>query len=90
MATRTAAKIVGVLAGAAVLAASFASAGDARIPEGDWNDAPAVRETVVAVPDAFERAVARQARTRLATKTTLLDAATADWFERAAMRRMRS
>jgi hypothetical protein len=92
MATRTTAKIVGALAGATVLAASFGAAADARIPEGDWNDARRVSEAAAAVPDAFERAVLRLKATPLATKPKPrgLDASTADAFERAALRRMRS
>ena len=90
MATRTTAKIVGALAGATVLAASFGAAADARIPEDDWNDARRVSEAAAAVPDAFERAVLRLKATPLATKPRGLDASTADAFERAALRRMRS
>ena len=90
MATRTTAKIAGALAGATVVAASFGSAADARIPEEDWNDARPSYEAVVAVPDALERAVARQAHKRLAARTPVLDASTADAFERAVLRHMRS
>jgi hypothetical protein len=45
---------------------------------------------VVAVPDAFERAVARQSPKRLAAKTAGIAASRADVFERAVLRRMRS
>jgi hypothetical protein len=90
MATRTTAKIVGAVAGATLLAASLGSAADARIPEEGWNDARPSYEAVVAVPDAFERAVGRQAHKRLAAKISRLDASTADAFERAALRHMRS
>jgi hypothetical protein len=90
MATGGTAKIVGALAGATVLAASFGSAADARIPEEGWIGARPVYEAVVAVPDAFERAVARQAHKPLAARTTGIDASVADCFERAVLRRMRS
>ena len=90
MATRTTAKLVGALAGATVLATSFGAAADARIPEGDFTDAPPVYEAVAAMPDAFERAALRLKTTQFAAKPKGIDASTADAFERAVLRHMRS
>ena len=87
MTTRTPAKLAGTLVGAAVLAASLGSAAEARIPEEHWDDAPTVRGESVALPDAFERAVARATQKRVVAAKT---SPTPDWFERAALRRMRS
>ena len=87
MTTRTTSKLAGALVGAAVVAASFGSAADARIPEMDWDATPTIRAEAAAVPDAFERAVARQARKRVAAATT---SSVPDWFERAALRSMRA
>jgi hypothetical protein len=87
MTTRTTSKLVGVVVGAVAVAASLGSAAEARIPEDDWGDPRTVREQAVAVPDAFERAVVRQARKRVAAATT---SSSPDWFERAALRSMRA
>ena len=52
----------------------LAGTAGARIPEADFGDAPAqARPAVVAVPDAFERAVQRRTRT-LETKYAGADA----------------
>jgi hypothetical protein len=90
MATRTTTKLAGALAGATVLAAALGAAADARIPEAARSDAQPVYEAVAAVPDAFERAAVRLRAKALATKPQGLDASTADAFERAVLRRMRS
>jgi hypothetical protein len=90
MATRTTTKLAGALAGATVLAAALGAAADARIPEDDRNDAQPVYEAVAAVPDAFERAAVRLKAKPLATRPHGLDPSTADAFERAVLRRMRS
>lgn len=86
MSTRTTAKLTSTIVGAAVLAASLGSAAQARIPEDRGGDAPTVREEVVVLPDAFERAVARLAPKRVVAAQT---SETPDAFKRAARGRMR-
>jgi hypothetical protein len=90
MATGRTTKLVGALAGATVLAASFGAGAEARIPDVEPGVAQPSFEAVSAVPDVFERAAARRSAKPLAKKAHSLDAATADAFERAVLRRMRS
>ena len=52
------------LSASVALVAAVAGTAGARIPEADFGDAPVqVRTAVVAMPDAFERAVQRRTRT---------------------------
>ena len=90
MTTRTTKKLVRALAGVTVLAASFGAGAEARIPDVEAGATQPSFEAVAAVPDVFERAAARQSAKPLAKKGHGLDAATADAFERAVLRRMRS
>ena len=72
------------LSASVVAVAAVAGTAGARIPEADFGDAPAqVRPAVVAVPDAFDRAVQRRTRTLEATY------ASADAVARAIARRNR-
>ena len=51
------------LSASVALVAAVAGTAGARIPEADFGNAPVqVRPAVVAVPDAFDRAVQRRAR----------------------------
>ena len=86
MTTVTTARLAGALVGAALLAAFAGSAAEARIPEGGWDSPPVVLDGAGAVPDVFDRAVARGPQTRLGPKTSASGAATPDWLERAALR----
>ena len=88
--TRKTKTLVGALAGATLLAASFGAGAEARIPDVEQGVAQPSFEAVAVVPDAFERAAARQSAKPLARKAHGLDAATADAFERAVLRRLRS
>ena len=72
------------LSASVMVVAAVAGTAGARIPEADFGDAPAqVRPAVVAVPDAFDRAVQRRTRTLEATY------ASADAVARAIARRNR-
>ena len=52
------------LSASVALVATVAGTAGARIPEADFGEAPVqVRPAVVAVPDAFDRAVQRRTRT---------------------------
>jgi len=52
------------LSASVMVVAAVAGTAGARIPEADFGDAPVqVRPAVVAVPDAFDRALQRRART---------------------------
>ncbi|HEY7345034.1 MAG TPA: hypothetical protein VH620_05695 [Gaiella sp.] len=52
------------LSASVMVVAAVAGTAGARIPEADFGDAPVqVRPAMVAVPDAFDRAVQRKTRT---------------------------
>ena len=52
------------LSASVMVVAAVAGTAGARIPEADFGDAPVqVRPAMVAVPDAFDRAVQRRTRT---------------------------
>ncbi len=72
------------LSASVMVVAAVAGTAGARIPEADFGDAPVqVRPAVVAVPDAFDRALQRR------TKTLEAKYASADAVARAIARRNR-